>query len=543
MSAPAWVHRLTQHAPKREKSAAAADDATEELVMCGNAFDGAKKETLLAKLLPAVPAKKFVRKKPRKRRVARRKTKALRAAAGEQQQQPKSHLQFGRAPVLGADCASCAVDATLWSDGAEARGLVHSLYALKEFFSALFVLYRDAFAKRSVDTRDANCAAQRDFRALLTRFGIALDARCSALIEPFETARPLRRSRAEQTRALLVCPNVCAVLSEAWRAICGERGALSADAQTFFEQVLLETLVYWHEAAQRRRRDESSAAAVATTLASCEREYKSAAAQSAEIYALHLQRDNGAFLAAHDEFVANQSSALTRVRDTLHESVAAAAAGVADAALDDGRAPRADERFCALLRSPLVEPSYREYCWPGKLSFTMDGYRIEDEECAPQLVCVRAAPAAAPNSAKKRQKKASVQRQSSGTTLADAARASLMPPLLSDVRESLRDLPPLSPQAPSASVASSPLARSLSDTNELTTFSLNNLSFDTTFEPPQFDQMSDTSLRLAFSNQGAVFMMNPPPLDRVNVHGAASFFDSTEDVRALPLSPTRRRHH
>ena len=136
-----------------------------------------------------------------------------------------------------------------------------------------------------------------------------------------------------------------------------------------------------------------------------------------------------------------------------------------------------------------------------------------------------------------------MQRQSSGTTLADAARASLMPPLLSDVRESLRDLPPLSPQAPSASVASSPLARSLSDTNELTTFSLNNLSFDTTFEPPQFDQMSDTSLRLAFSNQGAVFMMNPPPLDRVNVHGAASFFDSTEDVRALPLSPTRRRHH
>jgi len=443
------------------------------------------------------------------------------------EQRERSSLQFGETPVFAADCAACAMDATVWPDGAEARGLVHSLFALRDFFTPLFVLYRDAFAKRGVDTRDAECSPRRQFAELLNAYGIALDARCSALVGPFETARPLRRSRAEQTLTPMLCPNVHAVLEEAWRAICGGADTLTDDEQNFFDQVLLDTLVYWHEAALRRSQGDRT-----QTLLGVEREYESEAAESEELRALRLQRERHTFLAEHKAFSANQSSPLTRLRYTASDKVVHAAGTIVDSLSAEPPITLANaaHRFCALLRSPVAEPSYRDYCWPGKLSFTLEGYRIDDEGRTPQLVNTTIEPRPRNRSGKKKKKTLSSKENAPALPSNNPPnRLSLLPSLLGELSQ-----PPLEFQPPPA-YSGAPNSAPFVESNPIGLHS-----------PPSLDELGDDALRLAFGRQP--FFFDPPPLDEAQTTattvGSSFLLDELPQSRpnsfcaAAPMSPS-----
>jgi len=405
-AAPTPPKKAKAEAAKKGHAAGAAEVAPPPPMPVPGSENGARSENRAG-----APVKKQPVKKKKAQRQARSARAKRQAAASAQRRikrvaiagsgRTESPLKFGDAEVWACECAACTIDRQVWRDGAEARGLVHSLFALDAFFKRLFELYRDAFANASVDTSRDECGARVSMRGLLADYGIDWRDRCSALIAPFESGRPLRSSRADGVVPPMVCPNVRTALRTAWNAMCGGVSEAASAQDVFFEQVIVGTLVYWHEAGQRRAADPADR----STLAALEYEYTSAiaaddGAHHTQFRALDLQRQTRDFLARCDVYALNQRTALTRLRDSEHPGMVGACdallARVETGAADELKLDDVGEYLCALLRSPAVEPSCRDYWWPGEIALDLTHYRIVDDGSRPHLVDERSARQRAP---------------------------------------------------------------------------------------------------------------------------------------------------
>ena len=129
-------------------------------------------------------------------------------------------------------------------------GLLHTLYAYRQFFVELFALFRqrNKLKKATTETRDA-------MKNVLSTYGIGYRKRPISLRTPFEEGM---KNRFIIFRGW-ICPSAIRAIHLASMAILlGREQEAFAEALSFIQNVLLPTLIFMHEALARRSKASSS---------------------------------------------------------------------------------------------------------------------------------------------------------------------------------------------------------------------------------------------------------------------------------------------
>lgn len=315
-----------------------------------------------------------------------------------------STLSFGsKEPVYEHDCAGCFVDqmddvplyhlggiadqsVTRAANALEARGLVHTLFAMRGFWVKLFSLYFHTFSQPpmlGVDRTSPQSPAQIEYRALLQRYGIDHNQRCFALISSFDFDRPAGPAPAAMYPRL--CPNVQYVLQQASAVLLYsiDSGHSPHIGLAFFKNVILGTLPFMHELSVRRRLNPNCK----DTLLNLSHEYAVKRTHDVALLAMEAQLDSPAStsLANNQQY----KSRWTEPRQYFCFELSSTVRQLADrvktqmiVCFNSNRAQfdheAAELRFCQIINRPRIAISYREYLWPDAL-----GFRLEPVQAAP----------------------------------------------------------------------------------------------------------------------------------------------------------------
>lgn len=315
-----------------------------------------------------------------------------------------STLSFGsKEPVYEHDCAGCFVDrmddvplyhlggiadqsVTRAANALEARGLVHTLFAMRGFWVKLFELYFHTFSQppmAGVDRTSPQSPAQIEYRSLLQRYGIDHNQRCFALISSFDFDRPAGPAPAAMYPRL--CPNVQYVLQQASAVLLYsiDGGHSPHIGLAFFKNVILGTLPFMHELSVRRRLNPECK----ETLLNLSHEYTVKRTHDVTLLAMEAQLDSP----ASTSLTNNQQykSRWTEPRQYFCFELSSTVRQLADrvkmqmiVCFNSNRAQfdheAAELRFCQIINRPRIAISYREYLWPDAL-----GFRLEPVQAPP----------------------------------------------------------------------------------------------------------------------------------------------------------------